>query len=91
MKAFAGFGQLDVLVDNAGVMPLLPLSIPKIEGWSWMIDVNIRGVLRGMAAMLPRMEARGHGYIIGISPVGSFVVQPTAAVHAATKFARQTT
>lgn len=92
MEAFAAFaeaefGQIDVLVNNAGVMPLSPLSALKVDEWNWMIDVNIRGVLHGIAAVLPRMEAQGHGHIVNVSSVGGFVVQPTAAVYAATKFA----
>jgi NADP-dependent 3-hydroxy acid dehydrogenase YdfG len=92
MDAFAAFaeaefGRIDVLVNNAGVMPLSPLSALKIDEWNWMIDVNIRGVLHGIAAVLPRMEAQGYGHIVNVSSVGGFVVQPTAAVYAATKFA----
>ena len=85
--AEAEFGAIDVLVNNAGVMPLSPLAALKVDEWNWMIDVNIRGVLHGIAAVLPRMEARGHGHIVNVSSVGGFVVQPTAAVYAATKFA----
>jgi NADP-dependent 3-hydroxy acid dehydrogenase YdfG len=92
MEAFVAFaetefGQIDVLVNNAGVMPLSPLNALKTDEWNWMIDVNIRGVLHGIAAVLPRMEAQGHGQIINVSSIGGFVVQPTAAVYAATKFA----
>jgi NADP-dependent 3-hydroxy acid dehydrogenase YdfG len=92
MRAFVGFaaeqfGGIDVMVDNAGVMPLSPLNALKVDEWNWMIDVNIRGVLHGVAAVLPRMEAQGHGHVVNVSSVGGFVVQPTAAVYAATKFA----
>lgn len=85
--ACAEFGRVDVLVNSAGVMPLSPLSSLKVDEWNWMIDVNIRGVLHGIAAVLPRMEAQGFGQIINVSSIGGFVVQPTAAVYAATKFA----
>ena len=92
MEAFVGFaeqefGRIDALVNNAGVMPLSPLSALKVDEWNWMIDVNIRGVLHGIAAVLPRMEAQGGGHIVNVSSVGGFVVQPTGAVYSATKFA----
>lgn len=86
-EAEAAFGRVDVLVNNAGVMPLSPLSALKVDEWDWMIDVNIRGVLHGIAAVLPRMEAQGSGQIINVCSVGGFVVQPTGAVYSATKFA----
>jgi NADP-dependent 3-hydroxy acid dehydrogenase YdfG len=85
--AEAEFGKIDVIVNNAGIMPLSPLSALKVHEWNWMIDVNIRGVLHGIAAVLPKMEAQGHGHVVNVSSVGGFVVQPTAAVYAATKFA----
>jgi NADP-dependent 3-hydroxy acid dehydrogenase YdfG len=85
--AEAEFGRIDVIVNNAGVMPLSPLSALKVEAWDRMIDVNIRGVLHGIAAVVPRVEAQGHGHVVNVSSVGGFVVQPTAAVYAATKFA----
>ncbi|WP_197060510.1 SDR family oxidoreductase [Erwinia sp. 9145] len=81
------FGGLDVIVNNAGVMPLSPLSSRKVDEWNRMIDVNIRGVLHGIAAAQPLMEAQQHGHIINISSIGGLSASPTAAVYCATKFA----
>jgi NADP-dependent 3-hydroxy acid dehydrogenase YdfG len=75
------------MVNNAGVMPLSPLTSLKVEEWDRMIDVNIRGVLHGIAAVLPGMEAQGFGQTINISSIGGLSVTPTAAVYCATKFA----
>ncbi|MEU9420003.1 SDR family oxidoreductase [Streptomyces sp. NPDC048272] len=85
--ARAQFGRIDVLVNNAGVMPLSPLEALKTEEWDRMIDVNVRGVLHGIAAALPAMRAQGAGHIVNIASVGAYEVSPTAAVYCATKFA----
>ncbi|MEI1378198.1 SDR family oxidoreductase [Nostoc sp. UHCC 0926] len=81
------FGRIDVIVNNAGVMPLSKLEALKVDEWNRMIDVNIRGVLHGIAAGLPIMKEQGFGQFINISSIGGHAVSPTAAVYCATKFA----
>jgi NADP-dependent 3-hydroxy acid dehydrogenase YdfG len=81
------FGKVDVVVNNAGVMPLSPLEALKVEEWNRMIDVNIRGVLHGIAAGLPIMKKQGFGQFINVSSIGGHAVYPTSAVYSATKFA----
>ncbi|MEV6677590.1 SDR family oxidoreductase [Streptomyces erythrochromogenes] len=81
------YGRVDVMVNNAGVMPLSPLDALEVEEWDRMIDVNVRGVLYGIAAALPVMRAQGAGHIVNIASVGAYEVSPTAAVYCATKFA----
>ncbi|PCF95321.1 SDR family oxidoreductase [Vreelandella nigrificans] len=92
MQAFADFaiktyGRIDVIINNAGVMPLSPLAALKVDEWNRMIDVNIRGVLNGIAAVLPTMQAQKSGQVINISSIGGLTVMPTAAVYCATKYA----
>ncbi|AZM93842.1 SDR family oxidoreductase [Streptomyces sp. W1SF4] len=81
------YGRVDVLVNNAGVMPLSPLAELRTREWDRMIDVNLRGVLHGIAAALPVMRAQGGGHIVNVGSVGAYEVVPTAAVYCATKFA----
>jgi NADP-dependent 3-hydroxy acid dehydrogenase YdfG len=92
MEAFIGYarselGRVDVIINNAGVMPLSKLEALKVDEWNRMIDVNIRGVLHGIAAGLPVMKAQGRGQFINVSSIGGHAVSPTAAVYCATKFA----
>ena len=81
------FGRVDVIFNNAGVMPLSPMNALKVEEWDNMINVNIRGVINGIAAGLPIMEAQGVGQFINTASIGAHVVVPTGAVYCATKYA----
>jgi NADP-dependent 3-hydroxy acid dehydrogenase YdfG len=81
------FGQVDVLINNAGIMPLSPMAALKQDEWTRMIDVNIRGVLNGIAAVLPRFVAQGSGHVVNVASIAAHVVLPSAAVYCATKHA----
>ena len=86
-KAVDLWGRIDVLINNAGVMPLSPLAAGKHDEWERMVDVNIKGVLWGSGAVLPQMERQESGQIINIASIGALHVVPTAVVYCATKFA----
>src|SRR5271170_1453896 len=86
-RAVQSHGRIDVIINNAGVMPFSPLERGKIEDWDQMIDVNIKGVLYGIAAALPHMKARKSGHIINVSSVAGHKVRAGGAVYSATKTA----
>jgi NADP-dependent 3-hydroxy acid dehydrogenase YdfG len=81
------YGRIDVMLNNAGLMPHSPLERLKLDDWNNMIDVNLRGVLHGIAAALPYMKEQKSGHFINVSSVAGHKVRPGAAVYAATKFA----
>jgi NADP-dependent 3-hydroxy acid dehydrogenase YdfG len=86
-RAIGAHGRIDVMLNNAGLMPSSPLERLKIDEWDRMIDVNIKGVLYGIAAALPPMIAQKSGQIINVSSVAGHKVGAGRAVYAATKHA----
>ncbi|MGC8865986.1 MAG: SDR family oxidoreductase [Bacteroidales bacterium] len=86
-KVIETWGQIDILVNNAGIMPLSFIKNLRMEEWEQMIDVNLKGVLFGVAAVLPHMRSRGHGHIINISSTAGRWLFDGGAVYCATKFA----
>ena len=85
--AVARHGRIDVIVNNAGVMPLSRLDSLLVDEWDRMIDVNVRGLLHGIAAALPHFQRQGGGHFVTVASVGAHEVVPTGAVYCATKFA----
>ncbi|WP_345156452.1 SDR family oxidoreductase [Pontibacter saemangeumensis] len=81
------FGRVDVILNNAGIMPLSPMDRLNVEEWDKMIDVNIKGVLNGIAAVLPHMKEQKSGQIINTSSVAGHKIFTGSAVYSATKFA----
>ena len=85
--AVATYGRIDVMINNAGLMPHSPLERLKVDDWDRMIDVNLKGVLYGIAAALPHMQRQKSGHIINVSSVAGHKVRPGGAVYSATKHA----
>lgn len=83
--AVSSFGKIDVLINNAGVMPLAPLEMARLDEWDQAIDINIKGVLWGIAAALPHFKDQKNGHFINVSSVAGHGVRPGNAVYAATK------
>ena len=81
------FGRIDVIINNAGLMQQSPLDKLKVDEWDNMIDINIKGVLYGIAAALPQMERQKFGHIINVSSVAGHKVTPAGVVYCATKHA----
>jgi len=85
--ATASYGQLDVLVSNAGIMPVSPFDEIRVDDWEAMVDVNLKGVLFGIAAALPVFRRQGYGHFVNVASTAAFRVTPGQSVYAGTKMA----
>jgi len=81
------YGKLDVLISNAGVMPISPLDDLRVTDWDLMVDVNIKGVLYGIAAALPVFRQQGFGHFVHMTSTAAFLTLPNQAVYSGTKAA----
>jgi NADP-dependent 3-hydroxy acid dehydrogenase YdfG len=81
------YGQLDVLVSNAGIMPVSPFDELRVDDWEAMVDVNLKGVLFGIAAALPVFRRQGYGHFVNVASTAAFRVTPGQSVYAGTKMA----
>jgi NADP-dependent 3-hydroxy acid dehydrogenase YdfG len=82
-----GGGHIDVLINNAGVMPISPLDELRVDDWEAMIDTNLKGVLYGIAAALPVFRRQGFGHFVNTASTAAFRVTPSQSVYAGTKMA----
>lgn len=81
------YGHIDVLINNAGIMPVAPMELARVDAWDKMIDVNVKGLLYGIGAALPNMKQRKSGHIINVASVAGLKVFPNFTVYCATKHA----
>ena len=86
-RATDELGPVDVMINNAGIMPVAPMAMVRVDEWDQMIDVNVKGLLYGIAAVLPRMIERQRGHIINVASVAGHKVLPNFTVYCATKHA----